>query len=145
MTEQNPEVEDTEVDDENPEVEQPEEDEDQGRKGNPEAAKWRTRFREAEAERDTLRERLATVQRAEVIRQATGPGRLIDGEDVFRTIDLDELIDDEGNVDDDKISEAVETLVETKPHLGRPAFEDGVGVGERNPTTGATWADVIRG
>lgn len=110
--------------------------------GNAEAAKWRTRLREAEAERDTLAQRLQRLQRAEVTRLATGPGKLHDGSDL--ATDLADLVDDEGDVDPAKVSAAVAALVEQKPHLGAPAYGD-VGQGEHEATTGATWADVIHG
>lgn len=116
---------------------------DEGRRGNPEAAKWRTRFREAEAERDQLRELVTKLQRAEVVRQATGPGKLIDGEDVFRVATLADLLDDDG-LNADQIAAAVEDLVKSKPHLAQPRVTGQVGLGDHGSAGGPTWSDVIR-
>ena len=125
-------------------VEAPEESQDdEGKKGNSEAAKWRVRFREAEAELEALKSRVADMQAAEVSRLATGAGRLHDGQDLLLTATLTDLLDDEGTVDADKVAEAVAALVEKKPHLAKPAFDDGVGVGEKGTVKSPTWADVI--
>lgn len=121
--------------------EAPEQDEE--KKGNSEAAKWRVRFREAEAELDALKSRVADMQAAEVSRLATGPGALHDGADLLLTTQLADLLDDEGNVDQDRVATAISDLIERKPHLARPAFADGVGIGEKGTGAAATWADVI--
>ena len=125
-------------------VEETEETEEKG-KGNSEAAKWRVRFREAEAELETLKSRVADMQAAEVSRLATGAGRLHDGQDLLLTATLTDLLDDEGIVDSDKVTEAVAALIEKKPHLAKPAFDDSVGVGEKGTVKSPTWADVIAG
>lgn len=117
---------------------------DDGKKGNPEAAKWRVRFREAETELEALRSRVADMQAADISRLATGPGKLHDGGDLLLTAQIADLLNDEGAVDPEKVSEAVKALAQRKPHLARPAFEDGVGVGEKTATAGASWADVFR-
>lgn len=116
-----------------------------GKKGNAEAARWRVKLRETEAERDTLRARVTDMHAAEVSRLATGPGALHDGADLLLTSTLDDLLDDDGNVDAEAVTEAVAALVERKPHLARPAFEGGVGIGEAGATTSTSWADVIKG
>lgn len=112
-------------------------------KGNSEAARWRVKLRETETERDALKARVGDMQAAEVSRLATGPGALHDGGDLLLTTQLADLLDDEGNVDPEKVTTAVATLAERKPHLARPAFEDGVGIGQKGNATTATWADVI--
>lgn len=124
--------------DEGDETSVSDETEDDGRKGNPEAAKWRVKYRETSA-------RLERLQRAEITRLAAGPGRLIDGEDVFRSGEIADFLTDDGDLDPDKITAVVSELVKAKPHLGRPAFGDGVGVGERNPTEQSSWSGVLRG
>jgi hypothetical protein len=116
---------------------------DDGKKGNPEAARYRVERNEARTERDALAERVAAMQRAEVVRLATGPGNLIDGDDLFRSSDLAELLDDDGNLDPEKVTASVAEMRTAKPHLAAPAFGTGVGVGERNPAKAASWADVI--
>lgn len=139
-------TEETPLDAQEAPVEAPEAAEDTGdKKGNGEAAKWRVRLRETETERDALKARVGDMQAAEVARLATGPGALHDGQDLLLTTKIDDLLDDEGNLDPEKVSEAVATLVEKKPHLAKPAFESGVGIGEKSPASSVSWADVIAG
>lgn len=117
--------------------------EDDTKKGNSEAAKWRVRLRESEAKVATLEARVNDMHAAEVSRLATGPGKLHDGGDLLLTTQLADLLDDEGGIDPDKVTEAVSTLAEKKPHLAKPAFENGVGVGEKGSSSTASWASVI--
>ena len=114
-------------------------------KGNPEAAKWRTRFREAEQTITTLQERVAAMQKAEAARLAAAT--LIDGDDLFTAVGLDDLLDDDGDLDTDKIAAQVDALIEAKPHLRRAAFSDGSGIGTRGEASSRsqTWADVLAG
>lgn len=139
MTEQNNETDETTAGDTSVSPEPP-------RKGNEEAARYRVERNEARAERDALTARVEALQRAEVVRLATGPGKLVDGSDVLNSADLADLLDESGDVDVDKVGVAVETLAEAKPHLAQPAFsnEAGIGEGRATPAT-ATWADVIAG
>lgn len=123
---------------------EPEQTEEKG-KGNSEAAKWRVRFREAEAEVEALKSRVADMQAAEVSRLATGPGRLHDGQDLLLAAKLTDLLDEDGAVNEEAVTEAVQALTERKPHLARPAYDSGVGIGEKGTPSGATWADVIAG
>jgi hypothetical protein len=97
-----------------------------------EAARYRRRLREAEAERDTLKATVESLQRAEVERQATAdglrPAALWAG-----GAELAGLLGDDGAVDGSKVSAAVaaarEQLGIPKPahntregrHVGRPA------------------------
>lgn len=76
-------------------------------RGNKEAAKYRRQLREAEAERDTLTERVAALQRAEAERIA--------GEKIAQPsalwasgVTLDTLLDADGNVDAGKVREATD-------------------------------------
>lgn len=117
----------------------------EGRKGNPEAAKWRTKFRDAEAQVAALSQRVTDLQRAEIVRQATGAGLLIDGDDVFRDRQLADLLDDDGNVDADLVAEAVAAVRESKPHLGKPYLDGDVGIGTKAASKPLSWADVIGG
>lgn len=141
---------DTEVEqteDQSLDVETPEQTEDptDEKKGNSEAAKWRVKLREAEGTITSLQARVGDMQAAEVSRLATGPGALHDGQDLLLTTRLDDLLDDEGNVSADLVAEQVTALVEKKPHLAKPAFDGGVGIGEKGTATGTSWADVISG
>lgn len=121
------------------------EDSAEARKGNPEAAKWRTKLRETEAQVSTLTERVASLQRGEVVRMATGPGLLIDGEDLFRDVELTDLLREDGDVDSDLVAEAVARIREGKPHLGKPYLDGDVGIGTKAGTKLPSWADVIAG
>lgn len=116
-----------------------------GRKGNAEAARWRVKFRDAEATNAVLSARVEALQTAEAHRLAEGPGRLVDGTDVLRGATLADLLDDDGNIDPEAVSEAVQALVESKPHLQSPKFAGDAGQGSRGTSTASvSWADVIR-
>lgn len=84
--------------------------EDTGRKGNAEAAKYRRQLRDAEAERDTLRGRVEALQRAEAERLAAGEGVKASALWASGT-ELADLVDDEGNIVPDRVSEAASTAV----------------------------------
>lgn len=123
---------------------EPETTAEEGRKGNPEAAKWRTKFRDAETQIEALTQRVAYLQRAEASRLATGAGLLIDGDDVFRGRTLADLLDEDGNVSLDLVQEAVASIREIKPHLGKPYLDKVDGIGATTGSRPASWADVIR-
>lgn len=82
--------------------------------GNREAAKWRTRLREVEAERDSLRDRVTAMQRAEAERIA---GRHISTASAIWAagVDLETLLDDEGRPDEAKVKAAT---AQAKEFLG---------------------------
>ncbi|UYM05467.1 hypothetical protein [Solicola gregarius] len=133
----------TETPQDSPESDEQTTEETEGRKGNPEAARYRVERNEARAERDNLLERVTSLQGAEVARLATGPGKLHDGSDLAFS---DALLDEDGNVDPEKVAAAVAELVESKPHLGQAAYGGDVGLGNRGGSdTSTTWASVIRG
>lgn len=97
-----------------------------------EAAKWRKQFREAETQVATLTERLATLQRREVERLAAD--ELADPADFWRGgAELADLLDDDGNVDTDKVTAAVQSVLKEHRHWRRsvpaaaPAADVGVG------------------
>ena len=117
----------------------------EGRKGSPEAAKWRVKLREAEGQVSTLTERVTALQRADVVRQATGAGLLIDGDDVFRGRELADLLDEEGNVDADLVTAAITATRESKPHLSKPFLNGDVGLGTKAGARPVSWSDVIGG
>lgn len=80
-----------------------------------EAAKYRRRLRETEAERDTLTERLTTLQRSEAERLAATA--LTDGADLWREgTELADLLDDDGNIDPDKVTAAAASVSQAHPH-----------------------------
>ncbi|GAA2621985.1 hypothetical protein SMC26_32955 [Actinomadura fulvescens] len=90
-----------------------------------EAARYRTQLREAASERDQLRGVVTAMQRAEVERLAMtgqkGKGwrsKLQDGTDLWAFgVQLEDLVDENGQLDPDKVHDAVADLVERKPHL----------------------------
>src|SRR5699024_10911392 len=104
-----------------------------------------TRFREAEQTITTLQERVAAMQKSEAARLAAAT--LIDGDDLFTATDLDGLLDDDGDLDADKVAAQVDALVEAKPHLRRAAFPDGSCIGTRGESSARTqtWSDVLAG
>lgn len=107
-----------------------------------EAAKYRRKLREAEAERDTLAERLATLQRQEVARLAGDV--LAQGDDLFALgVDLGQVLDDDGNVDPARVTEAARTIAADRPGLGRPPLDLGQGVRTAATAPGPRWVDVI--
>ena len=115
-----------------------------------EAAKYRTRLREAEQQRDALAERLTSAQRAVV--EASVSGKLASVADFWTHTELSTLLDDDGNVDGDKISAAVTELLERAPHYARrqqtlpnAAEVQGGVVIEGGGDKALTWSDVLNG
>lgn len=120
------------------------------RGGNREAAKYRTKLREAEAQRDTLSGRLEALQRREAERLAAA--RLADGADLWRGdgVELAALLDDDGNLDPAKVSEHAAATLESHPHWKRPRVprqpkrgdlrSGAVGEDYHRP---ATWSDLL--
>jgi len=84
-----------------------------------EAKKYRQRAQAAEAERDELRARLDTLQRAEVERIAADT--LADPADLWTTgTTITDYLTEEGNIDNDKITTTITELVRAKPHWQKP-------------------------
>jgi hypothetical protein len=113
---------------------------------NAEAARYRTRLREAEAERDSIAGRLTGYQRAEAERLASaGLSRAsdlwLDG------LDVAELLDDGGQVDADKVGRAVAAVLDGRPQLAavvkrpRPDMSQGV----HAPAADSGWQSVLKG
>lgn len=110
-----------------------------------EAARYRRRLREAEAERDTLAERVERMQRAEVERLAGT--RLSVGADIFTVggAALAELLDEHGNVAPERVSAAADELVSARPGLAPSRWPD-MGQGNRGAAAPArSWARVLGG
>ncbi|OLT46937.1 hypothetical protein BJF85_00225 [Saccharomonospora sp. CUA-673] len=85
---------------------------------NREAAKYRKQLREVEAERDRLAGKLEQMHRAEIRRAAEG-ARMHDPDD-FTVDDVAELLNDDGDVDGDKVAQRLDALRESKQHLFQP-------------------------
>lgn len=94
-----------------------------------EAARRRQAQRAAETERDTLRGRVDRQDRREIERLVGD--RLQNAEDFWLTVKLDDLRDDDGDVDVDRVGERVQQLLSEKPHWAKsqappPNFSSGV-------------------
>lgn len=111
------------------------------------AAKYRTELRTAQAERDALSERLNTLQRREVERLAGE--KMAEGGDIWLSgTELTDMLDEDGNVDVERVSEAVSGIVASKPHWGAKAVPKQLRTGSLKsgtaiapPTTG--WSDLL--
>lgn len=127
---------------------------DRGRAGR-EAANYRTRLRETEAERDTLRSEVDTYRAREVTRLAKDSG-LIEPEDLLNQVSLADLVDG-GAVDPERVQSAIAELRTTRPqwfsdyaeHTRPPTNRPIEGLrpgatprGQINETT--TWGSLIR-
>lgn len=113
--------------------------------GNSEAAKYRRRLREAEAERDALREQVDGLRRAEVERQVADD--LEDPSDLWRAgADVGELLDDQGAVDRGKVDQAVLSVVTEHPGWRkRPQSAPDVDQGRSSDMpSAASWAGLVR-
>jgi hypothetical protein len=116
-----------------------------------EAAKYRRRLRETEAERDTLTERLTTLQRSEAERLAAAA--LTDGADLWREgTELADLLDDDGNIDPDKVTAAATSVSHAHPHWRKrepaaPPASTVTSNGKIGPGPGPeprSWTDVLQ-
>lgn len=82
-------------------------DPDEGRESaGKEAAKYRRRLRDTEAERDTLATQLDTVRRQVVASLVATQQRLPNPEALWATTSLENLLDENGAVDPDKVEDA---------------------------------------
>lgn len=79
---------------------------------NSEAAKYRTRLRDAEAHRDTLTTTLAALRRAQADSMAESHGLKPKALWASGT-DIDALLDDDGNVDPERVQAAVAEAAST--------------------------------
>lgn len=115
---------------------------------NNEARKYRKRAQAAEAERDQLRTRLDTLQRAEVGRLASTHGEKIHNtEDLFEIggVALDDLKDDNGNLDPAKVAASLEALHTERPYLFVEKRFPNLMQGDRGTTTArTTWASALK-
>ncbi len=114
-----------------------------------EAAHYRTELRSVEAERDTLRGWLETMQRAHVEELASsgamlGFSTLKDGSDLWLAdVKLPDLLDDGGQVDAEKVAAAVKRVIAERPHWRTPTPSLDGGVRGAVPPRQVTFADVL--
>jgi hypothetical protein len=111
-------------------------------KARKEAAAYRRRLRDTETERDALRGRLETMQRAEVERLAAE--KLATPSDLWLAgTNLADLLDDDGNLDAGKVTETLNRIVAERPHWSRPAPDFDGGLRQSAPATPG-WASLLR-
>lgn len=113
-------------------------------------AAYRTRLRDAEAERDQLRETVTSWQSAELTEHATAAGIAKTAlADVAAHVPLESVVDENGLLDAAKIDTALQSLRSERPHLfeqtganvgtGAESFSGNNGLEPR----AASWADVL--
>jgi hypothetical protein len=117
-----------------------------GKVANRREATYRIRAREAEATTTALMERVTRMQRAEVERLASP---LHDPGDLWTSgVELVELLDEDGEVDPQRVAEAVAALADSKPYMLKPPRRADFGQGRRTPVddgSGTSWGEVLRG
>ena len=91
-----------------------------------EAASYRRRLREAERERDGLRERLATYERTEAERIAAERGLGLPS-DLWVAVQMDDLRAEDGGLDHEKVKASVDGLLKARPHWRKPIPDLGSG------------------
>lgn len=112
-----------------------------------EARRYRLQLRETESARDGLASRLERMETRHVERLAGG--RLAQGDDLLALggVALDELRGDDGEVDDAKVSDAIDALIGRRPGLALPprppSFDSGQRPGVATPA--GDWQRVLRG
>jgi hypothetical protein len=104
-----------------------------------EAAQHRVRAREAETERDRLRERLIEDN----VRHLAA-GTLADPADLIHFGDPDALVDEDGLPDPDRIVAAARDLVRNRPHLASRRPTGTVEQGARDEPAGVDLAGMLR-
>lgn len=105
------------AEDEPIEVEEPEapEEPQEPVKGGNEAAKYRRQLREAEAARDAALADVRELQQALV--GSAVAGRLANAEDFGKFVEFDSLLGEDGKLDQAKITESVDSLLQDRPYL----------------------------
>ena len=128
--------------------EQAEQGEEQEPGGNNEAAKYRRRLRDAEAKTAALTERLERMQSREAEQYAD---RLYQPADLHTFgPDITDLLNEEGDVDPERVRQAVADIIAARPGLGKPPQQRGPspsGAGAMGARVGGGkgWSDVLRG
>ncbi|SDY96742.1 hypothetical protein SAMN05661080_05158 [Modestobacter sp. DSM 44400] len=117
--------------------------------GNAEAARYRVRAREAEQQRDVLAARVERLQRSVIESKA---GRLAHPADLFDVggHSVADFLDANGEVGDDRLTDAVTALITARPRLSRwqqeaEAMAPGAPSGGSRSSSAPSWSDVVRG
>jgi hypothetical protein len=109
-----------------------------------EAAGYRRKLRDTEAERDQLAARLTDYDRAEVERQVTEQGGLQNAADFWLAVQLDELRDDVGALDPEKVKAARERVLPERPHWRQPSPSFDGGAREPVRKGGPNFGEAIK-
>lgn len=122
-----------------------------GADGHGEAAKYRRRLRDTEAQLQAATSRLGVLQRGEIERLAAAD--LVRPADLWLTgTEVASLLDEAGNVDAAKVTEAAQAAVADRPHWRAPAPHAMSGKpkerlrGGGDPTEdhrGPSWSDMV--
>lgn len=111
-----------------------------------EAATRRRQLRDAEAARDALAARVETYQRRDVERLAAT--RLAAPEDLWAVagLTLDDLTTDTGDIDEPRVTEAIDELLAKRPGLAVPGpkYPDMAGGKRGGIDQTTTWSDFLR-
>jgi hypothetical protein len=118
-------------------------------KARTDAAGYRRRLRDTEAERDSIAaerdalvEKLTARQRTDV--EVLAAQRLTDGSDLWQAVELVDVLNEAGDIDEAKVTADVADLLTRKPHYGIPRVDNGLGYRSMPPRSSG-WEDVLRG
>lgn len=112
-------------------------------RGNKEAARYRRQLREAEAERDRLREQLAAHQHSQAERLAAE--RLQHPGDLWLAgVGVADLLGDDGEVDRSKVVEAMDRVLADRPQLAKPRPDFDAGVRTRQPSPRPSFGQALK-
>lgn len=118
-------------------------DEDYVRDLRSEAAGYRRELREAQAERDQLRERVERQDRESVERLVSD--RLRSPEDFWLAVSVDDLRGEDGAIDREKLDAALEQVASDKPHWIKAAYTDfDAGVRGRAVTAAPSFGQALK-
>ncbi|MGW2985452.1 hypothetical protein [Streptomyces goshikiensis] len=82
-----------------------------------------------QAEQDAIAKANARIIRSEV--KAAAKGVLADPADAYKFLDLDQFeVDEDGNLDEDEVAEAIQDLIKTKPYLAAAPAKRFQGTGD---------------
>ena len=112
--------------------------------------KFRQRLADAEAERDTLRGKVETMQRAEVERLAAQADLAVPKAIWANGTDLGDLLDPDGRVDPERVTSAVTGAIAalglaTRPRNPLPDMGQGARAQVTPPGKEHPWAEMLKG
>lgn len=109
-----------------------------------EAAAYRRRLRDTEAERDTLAATVATYRRREA--EALAGRAMQSGADLWAAgIELEELLADDGTVDEARVRDAVAQVTADRPHWRRKSPDLDAGARTPAASSGFDFGAALRG